>query len=225
MAAMLIEPILGEGGYVPAPPGFLAGLRQMCDEHSILLMVDEVQSGFGRTGRWFAHQHDQVPVDIMIMAKGMASGFPLSGVAARQEIMDAWQPGAHGGTYGGNAVSCAAAAATVQVIRDENLVENSALQGVYLLDRLRGLQGEYPAIGDVRGRGLMIATEFSGEDGQPDEKTTKKVWARCLELGLLLLTCGIHHNVIRWVPALIVDRADAEQAVAIFQQALEDVTT
>lgn len=223
-AAMLIEPVLGEGGYVPAPPGFLAGLRRICDQHGILLLVDEVQSGFGRTGRWFAHQHEGVPVDILIMAKALASGFPLSAIAAREEIMAAWKPGAHGGTYGGNAVSCAAATATIQVIRDEKLVENSAQQGAYLLDRLRALQADYPAIGDVRGLGLMIGTEFSREDGRPDEETAHKVWARCLEQGLLLLTCGTQHNVIRWIPPLIVDRAAVEEALGIFQTALEDVT-
>jgi 4-aminobutyrate aminotransferase len=221
-AAMLIEPVLGEGGYVPAPPGFLAGLRQICDEHGILLLIDEVQSCFGRTGRWFAHEHDGVVPDILIMAKAMASGLPLSGIAAREEVMAAWKPGAHGGTYGGNAVSCAAAVATIQVMREEKLVENSAEQGAYLLAGLRALQAEYPAIGDVRGRGLMIGTEFSAEDGRPDEATAQNVWSRCLELGLLLLTCGTQHNVIRWIPPLIVDRRGVEQALAIFQTALAE---
>lgn len=222
-AAVLVEPVLGEGGYVPSPPGFLQGLRQICDEHGILLLVDEVQSGFGRTGRWFAHQHYGITPDILIMAKAMASGFPLSCIAARKPVMDAWLPGAHGGTFGGNAVSCAAAVATIQVIREEGLVENAARQGEYLLGRLRELQQQHPLIGDVRGLGLMVATEFTTRDGQPDDKTCKAVWSRCLERGLMLLMCGPFHNIIRWVPPLIVDRTAIDQAVDIFEAALNNI--
>lgn len=222
-AAVLVEPVLGEGGYVPSPPGFLQGLRQICDEHGILLLVDEVQSGFGRTGRWFACQHYEVTPDILILAKAMASGFPLSCIAAHKSVMDAWLPGAHGGTFGGNAVSCAAAVATIQVIREEGLVENSARQGEYLLNRLRELQRQHPSIGDIRGLGLMVATEFTTPDGQPDDKTCRAVWSRCLERNLMLLMCGTSHNIIRWVPPLIVDRATVDQAVDIFEAALNDI--
>ena len=149
-AAILIEPVLGEGGYVVPPPGFLKGLRHICDEHNMLLIADEVQSGFGRTGKWFAMEHFDVTPDIMTMAKGLASGLPLSGVAARRELMEKWIPGSHGGTYGGNAVACAAAAATVRVIREEGLLENATRMGAYLMERLRTLQVEFPVIGDVR---------------------------------------------------------------------------
>jgi 4-aminobutyrate aminotransferase len=224
-AAMLIEPILGEGGYVFPPPDFLKGVREICGEHGLLLMVDEVQSGFGRTGRWFGHQHFDVVPDVMIMAKGLASGFPLSGIATRPQLMDAWMPGTHGGTYGGNAVSCAAAAATVQAICEEEMVENSARRGDDLVSRLWTLQREYPAIGDVRGLGLMVATEFTTTDGHPDTKTAKAVRVKCLDKGLMLLTCGPYGNVIRWIPPLIVNQAQMDEALEIFEESLAEVTS
>jgi 4-aminobutyrate aminotransferase len=222
-AAMLVEPVLGEGGYVPPPPDFLAGVQQICREHGILLIADEVQSGFGRTGKWFAHEHFCVEPDIMVMAKGLASGFPLSGIAARSELMAKWIPGSHGGTYGGNVVGCAAAAATVQVIRKEGLVENSARMGEELLARLRTLQERFPVIGDVRGLGLMVAAEFTSPTGEPDSKTAKAVWRQCLEDGLFLLTCGPYGNVIRWIPPLIIDHSHLDEALSVFQRALEKV--
>jgi len=222
-AAMLIEPVLGEGGYVPPPPGFLEGVRETCAKHGILFIVDEVQSGFGRTGRWFGHQHYDVVPDIMIMAKGLASGFPLSGIATRPQLMEAWIPGSHGGTYGGNAVSCAAAAATIRVIREEELVENSARMGEYLMAQLQTMQQEYPVIGDVRGLGLMVATEFSTPDGQPDTKTAKAIRLKCLETGLMLLTCGPYGNVIRWIPPLNVNQVQMDEALDIFKEALAEV--
>lgn len=218
--AMLIEPVIGEGGYVPPTPGFLAAIQALGREHGILLIADEVQSGFGRTGRWFAHQHDGVEPDIMIMAKGIASGMPLSGIAAREALMAKWIPGTHGGTYGGNAVSCAAGAATIRVIREEKLVENSARRGSQLLARLRELQGRFPVIGDVRGLGLMIGVEFTTAGGEPDKGTAKAVWHECLDRGLLLLTCGTYGNVIRWIPPLIIDDSHIEEAVSIFGAAL-----
>lgn len=235
-AAVLVEPVLGEGGYVPPPPDFLADVQHICREHDILFIADEVQSGFGRTGKWFAHEHFRVEPDIMVMAKGIASGFPLSGIAARSELMAKWMPGTHGGTYGGNAVGCAAAAATIRVIREEGLIENSARMGETLLIRLRELQRRFPVIGDVRGLGLMVATEFTGKrqeglsqaaggftspSGEPDTKTAKAVWKQCLRDDLLLLTCGPYGNVIRWVPPLIIDHSHLDEALAIFQRALE----
>jgi len=219
-AAILVEPVLGEGGYVPPPPSFLPGVRRICDEHDILLIADEVQSGFGRTGRFFAVEHFEVTPDIMVMAKGLGSGFPISGIAARQGLMDRWVPGSHGGTYGGNAVCCAAAAATVRVIEEEGLVENAARMGERLLDGLHELQSQHPAIGDVRGLGLMVGTEFTTADSEPDKPTAKAVQQRCLERGLFLLTCGCYDNVIRWIPPLVVDAEQIEQALGIFAQAL-----
>ncbi len=223
-AAFIIEPVLGEGGYVPAPPAFMAGLRQIADEHGILLVVDEVQSGFGRTGKLFGYQHTEILPDIIIMAKGLGSGMPISGIAASAELMSRWQPGTHGGTYGGgNALAAAAASATIDVIHDEKLVENAATQGNYLMGRLRELQAEFPLIGDVRGRGLMVATEFTGADGKPDATTAKAVAQAALAKRLMLLTCGTYGNVIRWIPPLIVTREQLDEGLNIFAQALADV--
>lgn len=219
-AAILVEPILGEGGYVVPPAGFLPGLREIADEHDMLLIADEVQSGFGRSGRWFAVEHSGVEPDIVVMAKGMASGFPLSGIAAPCGLMDRWEPGSHGGTYGGNAVACAAAAATIQVMREEGLVENSARQGAFLLERLQLLQERDRRIGDVRGRGLMVAVEFTTPEGAPDKKTAQATIQACRERGLLLLPCGPYGNTIRWIPPLLVSEEQLAEALVIFEQAL-----
>ncbi len=221
-AAILVEPVLGEGGYVVPPAGFLKGLRRVCDEHGLLLIADEVQSGFGRTGKWFAIEHFDVEPDVMTMAKGLASGMPLSGVAARRELMERWIPGSHGGTYGGNAVACAAAAATVRVIRDEGLLENAARMGARLMQRLRALQAEYPIVGDVRGLGLMVATEFTAQDGSPATDAAKAVVKACLERRLMLLTCGPWNNTVRWIPPLIVTEEQIEEGVTIFEEALSE---
>jgi 4-aminobutyrate aminotransferase len=222
-AAVLIEPVLGEGGYVVPPIGFLRGVEQLCRKHGILLIADEVQSGMGRTGEWWAHQHFGVQPDIMVMAKGLASGLPLSGIAARAELMARWIPGTHGGTYGGNAIACASAVATVRAIREEGLVENSARMGAQLLAQIREIAGQFPVLGDVRGLGLMVATEFSSPSGEPDAERAKAVWQQCLDDGLLLLTCGTYGNVIRWIPPLIVTRAHLHEALDIFQRAMERV--
>jgi 4-aminobutyrate aminotransferase len=221
-AAIIVEPVLGEGGYVVPPASFLHGLREVCDEHGILLVADEVQSGFGRTGRFFAVEHFDLKPDIMTMAKGLASGFPLSGVAAPRRLMDRWMVGTHGGTYGGNAVACAAAEATVRVLQ-EGLVDNAARMGDFLVNGLREVQGRYPVIGDVRGLGLMVGCEFTNPDGTPASDLVKKILARCLEDKLLLLNCGTYSNVIRWIPPLIVDREQIESALGIFEWALASV--
>ncbi len=220
-AAILIEPVLGEGGYVVPPAEFMKGLEQICRENNIFLILDEVQSGFGRTGKWFAFEHFKVEPDIVVMAKGLASGLPLSGIAARQELMERWVSGSHGGTYGGNAVSCAAAAATIRVLREEKWVDNSAKMGVELLQRLKQIQAEFPSIGDVRGLGLMVATEFSNADGDPDTALAKKVWKLCLDNNLYLLTCGAYGNVIRWIPPLVIDQTHLDEAASIFTAALD----
>ena len=219
-AAMVIEPVLGEGGYVPAPASFLQELRHLCDKYGILLIADEVQTGFGRTGRWFAIEHSRVVPDIMIMAKGMASGLPLSGIVAPQALMAQWQPGSHGGTYGGNVVACAAAIATIQVIQEENLVHNSQQMGQLLLDRLGQLQKKGNDIGDVRGLGLMIATEFTTPDGEPWGERAKAVAQACHQNGLMLLTCGTYGHVVRWIPPLVVNQTQIQEALAIFEAAL-----
>jgi 4-aminobutyrate aminotransferase len=221
-AAILVEPVLGEGGYVVPPPGFLKGLRRICDEHSILLIADEVQSGFGRTGKWFAVEHFGVVPDIMVMAKGLASGLPLSGVAARRELMERWIPGSHGGTYGGNAIACAAAVATIRTIREEGLLENARQSGAWLMEQLRALQAEFSIIGDVRGLGLMIGAEFTAPDGSPATDLTKALGKGCLKRHLLLLTCGPWGNTVRWIPPLTVTREQMEEALTTFKDALAE---
>ena len=219
-AALLVEPVLGEGGYVVPPSGFLEGLRQVCDEHGILLIADEIQSGFGRTGRWFAHEHFGVTPDIIIVAKGLASGLPLSGVIAPMELMERWKPGSHGGTYGGNALACAAAIATIRVIREEGLLENAQARGEHLMSGLRHLQEGYERIGDVRGLGLMIGAELTDPDGKPDTVTSKAVVDSCLEQGLILLTCGPWDNTVRFIPPLVVSQEQIDEALGIFEGGL-----
>jgi 4-aminobutyrate aminotransferase len=222
-AAVIIEPVLGEGGYGPAPPGFLQELRAVCDEFDILLIADEVQSGFGRTGKLFGFEHAAIEPDIIVMAKGLGSGLPISGIAASRELMERWKPGSHGGTYGGgSAIAAAAAVATIQVLQDEGLVENAAWMGSYLLEKLHHLQKKYPIIGDVRGLGLMVATEF-GKSGHPDKITTKAVQEACLCRDLLLLTCGTYENIIRWIPPLIVNEDQINEALKIFEMALDEI--
>jgi 4-aminobutyrate aminotransferase len=219
-AAIIVEPVLGEGGYVVPPASFLAGLRQICDEHGILLVADEVQSGFGRTGKFFAIEHFGIIPDVMTMAKGLASGFPLSAIVAPRALMERWIPGSHGGTYGGNAVACAAAEATVRVIQD-GLVDNAAQMGELLVAGLHEIQGRFPVMGDVRGLGLMVGAELTYPGGAPAADLVKKVIAHCQEEKLLLLNCGTYSNVIRWIPPLIVTRQQIETALRIFERALE----
>jgi len=221
-AAIIIEPELGEGGYVPAPPRFLQALRDICTRYGILFIADEVQTGFGRTGKMWGFQHANITPDIIIMAKGLGSGVPISGIAASHDIMSKWPPGSHGGTYGGNALATATAVATVETIRDEKLAENAAAMGERLTDGLVELQGRYPLIGDVRGYGLMIGTEFT-RDGHPDKDLTKAVQKACIERNLLLLTCGSYENVIRWIPPLVVDAAQIDEALTIFEDGLRSV--
>ena len=222
-AAIVIEPVLGEGGYVPPPARFMRELRELCDHYGILLVADEVQSGFGRTGRWFGFEHFGIVPDMVAMAKGLASGMPLSGLAASHALMATWAPGSHGGTYGANAVACAAAVATIQVLRDEHLVENAAAMGGVLMAGLRRLQEDHPEIGDVRGLGLMVASEFTKPGSATREPFTdraKAVTKAALDNGLMLLTCGSYDNTIRWIPPLVVNEAQVKEALGMFEAAL-----
>lgn len=218
-AAILVEPVQGEGGYVVPPVSFIRGLREICDENKILLIFDEVQSGFGRTGKFFASEHFGVTADIIAVAKGIASGFPLSGVISRKELMDRWIPGSHGGTYGANAVSCAAAVATIEVLKD-GVVTNAARMGEILIGELKAMQVRHPVIGDVRGLGLMVGVEFTNPDGSVGSTLSDVVKKNCMENGLLLLQCGTYHQVIRWIPPLIVTEEQLRQGLAIFEQAV-----
>ncbi|QUH02805.1 aspartate aminotransferase family protein [Saccharopolyspora erythraea] len=224
-AAFIIEPVLGEGGYIPAPPEFLEGLRERADRHGILLIVDEVQTGVGRTGKFWGHDHAGIRPDIIITAKGLASGFPLSAIAAGQELMSKAWPGSQGGTYGGNAVAAAAALATLDVVRDENLVDNAAEQGARLKEGLTKVAAEHPVIGDVRGLGLMVGNEFTTGDGRPDTATATRAHKAAAERGLLLLTCGPHGNVVRMIPPLVVSSQQVDEAVSLWSEAVKDAVS
>ncbi|MBK0869809.1 aminotransferase class III-fold pyridoxal phosphate-dependent enzyme [Saccharopolyspora sp. HNM0986] len=219
-AAIIIEPVLGEGGYIPAPAEFLEGLRERADRHGILLIADEVQTGVGRTGKFWGHQHSTIEPDILITAKGLASGFPLSGIAASAELMSKAWPGSQGGTYGGNAVAAAAAIATLDVVRENDLVGNAAEQGARLQEGLRKVAAEHPVIGEVRGRGLMVGNEFTTSDGAPDTATATRAHAAAAERGLLLLTCGPRGNVVRMIPPLIVNSEQVDEAVRLWSEAV-----
>lgn len=220
VAAIIIEPMLGEGGYVPAPAAFLSGLHEYCNEHGILLVFDEVQSGIGRTGEWFAAQHQDVTPDILNVAKGIASGFPLSAVVARREIMERWPPGAHGTTFGGNPLACAAAIATIETIRDNDLLARCRLLGMLAYMCLRSMQERYPCIGDVRQLGLMIGIELIKEDGIPDSKACEQIMDYCLGHGLIIINCGSERNIIRLIPPLTITDAELEQALEIIEEGL-----
>lgn len=223
VAAFIVEPVLGEGGYVPTPAAFLQGLRERADRHGVLLIADEVQTGFGRTGRFWGHQHaDGVVPDIIVTAKGLASGFPLSAIAAPKAIMEKAWPGSQGGTYGGNAVACAAALATLDVVLGENLVENARVQGERLLAGVRDAAQGIAAIGDVRGRGLMVGIEFVDAQGRPDGAAAATVHAAAAGHGLLLLTCGLHGNVVRMIPPLVVTADQIDEGLALWTKALTD---
>lgn len=222
VAAFLVEPIQGEGGYVIPPQSWLVALREICDRYGILLIDDEVQTGFGRTGEWFAAQVFGVQPDIVCLAKGIANGFPLGATAARREIMGRWGAASHGTTYGGNPISCAAALATLEVIRQENLLENARIQGAYMLEALRELQAESPIVGDVRGVGLMIAVEFiePGTNKQPNTEAVRRILQRALDGGLLLYPCGHWTQTIRLIPPLTITREQVDEGLDIFRQAV-----
>ncbi len=218
VAGILVETIQGEGGYIIPPAGFFPALRKLCDEHGILLIVDEVQCGMGRTGKWWAIEHFDVEPDMVTIAKGIASGVPLGACIARQSIMD-WERGSHGNTFGGNPLACAAALATIDLIENEYLA-NAQEVGQYTLDALEEIQARHPSIGDVRGKGLMIGVEFV-EDRQTKEPA-KHLYERVVDLaferGLLLLGCG--KSVIRVAPALSINKSEIDEGLSIFEEAV-----
>jgi 4-aminobutyrate aminotransferase len=225
VGSMLIEPIRGEGGYNPAPASFLRGLRAVCDEHGILLIADEVQTGFGRTGRMWAFEESGITPDVVVIAKAIANGLPLSAIVASRSLMERWGRGAHGSTYGGNPVACAAGIAVLETIQEEGLVANAATRGVELRDGLGRIAAEEPRIGDVRGRGLMVGVEFvtDRESRTPAAALAKAAIARAADLGLLVLTCGVNGNVVRWIPPLDASAAEITEAVEIFAEALHQI--
>ena len=221
VAAVLVEPIQGEGGYLVPPDGFLASLRALCDRHGMLLIFDEVQSGIGRTGRMFASQHWGVTPDIMTLAKGLASGLPLGVVVARRRHMEQWKRGAHGNTFGGNPLCCAAALATLDLVERE-YAANAAAVGEYFIARLRELQARYPCIGDVRGKGLMIGMELVTDPTSraPARALCEAVLTRAYHQGLLLLSCGL--STVRFIPPLMINRAHADEALTMLEAALQE---
>jgi len=220
IAGVLVEPIQGEGGYVIPSPGFLPALRAMCDRYGILLMLDEIQSGVGRSGHWWAVQHEGVQPDILAFAKAIGSGLPLGGIMARESVMT-WKPGAHGSTFGGNPVSMAAAIATLDVIREENLIARANESGEHILSWLVELKERHPHIGDVRGRGLMIGVEFvqSRQTKRRAKALRDEVVQRAFDLGLLILPCG--ENSVRLIPPLNIPHALIEEGLHLFEQAVK----
>lgn len=221
VAAILVEPIQGEGGYLVPPDGFLQGLRDLCDRHGILLIFDEVQSGIGRTGKMFASQHWGVSPDIMTLAKGLGSGLPIGLVVARKTHMEKWKRGAHGNTYGGNPLCCAAALATLDLV-ESDYSANAAAVGAYFMDRLRQMQKKFECIGDVRGKGLMIGAELITDrtSRKPAAALCQRVLTRAFHNGLILLSCGI--STLRFIPPLLVSRENVDEAMDMLETSLTE---
>ena len=221
VAAIILEPIQGEGGFYVVPPEFMRAIRQLCDQHGIVFIADEIQTGFARTGKMFAMQHHDVLPDIMTMAKSLAGGVPLSAVCGRAEIMDAPAPGGLGGTYAANALAIASAHAVLDVIEDEKLCARAEALGTKLKARLNAMRAKVPGISDVRGLGAMVAVEFAKADGTPDPDFTKATVKRAQDAGLLLLTCGVNLNVIRFLFPLTIQDAVFDEGMNILEQALQ----
>ena len=220
VAAIIIEPVQGEGGFNITPPELMTALRKVCDEHGILLIADEVQTGFGRTGKLFAMEHHTVQADLITMAKSLGGGFPISGVVGRADVMDGPAAGGLGGTYAGNPLAVAAAHAVLDVIAEEKLCERSVVLGDKLRAHLEGLRGKVPGIADVRGLGSMVAVELNDAAGKPDAEAVKRVQARALEQGLILLSCGVYGNVLRFLYPLTIPDAQFDRALAILTESL-----
>jgi 4-aminobutyrate aminotransferase len=222
VAAIIIEPIQGEGGFNPAPASFLRQLRALCDQHGILLIADEVQTGVGRTGRMWAFEDAGIVPDVVCVAKALANGMPLGAIVSRRELQEAWGVGAHGTTFGGNPVSCAAGVAVLRTIEEQGLVANAAARGEQLMAGLRAIMAEDVRIGDVRGRGLMVGAELVKDRAtrEPDGETCEALLLECADRGLLVLNCGTHHNVVRFLPPIDVTSEEIATGLDIFRAAL-----
>jgi len=220
VAGILVETIQGEGGYIVPPDGFYPALRKLCDKYDILMILDEVQCGMGRTGKWWAIEHFGVEPDMITSAKGIASGMPLGACIARKSVMD-WAPGTHGNTYGGNPISCAASLATIDLIEKEYL-KNAVEVGAYAIEALEEIKSRHPSIGDVRGKGLMIGVEFvkNRETKEPAGELTERVVKNGFEHGLLMLSCG--RSVIRVAPPLCISKSEMDEGLKIFEDALTE---
>jgi 4-aminobutyrate aminotransferase len=221
VAAIIIEPVLGEGGYIVPPARFMQNLRELCSRHGILLIADEIQTGVGRTGKMWGFEHFDITPDIVAVAKGIASGLPLSAVVASKDLMDQWEPGAHGGTYGGNVIACAAGLATLQVMKEEKLPENAARLGNFIMAQLREMQSENSVIGDVRGLGLMIGVEFVARDGSVNPQAVQDVIKKGHEHKTLMITAGTNDQVVRLAPPLVLNQAQAEEFLDIFGECVK----
>jgi len=226
VAAIIIEPVQGEGGFYIAPPEFLRSLRALCDTHGMVLIADEIQSGFARTGRMFAFEHSGVEPDLMTVAKSIAGGVPLSGVVGKAAIMDAPPAGGLGGTYAGSPLACAAALAVLDVIEQEQLVERARVLGAQITTRLKTMQAKTPAIGEVRALGSMVAMELvkNRRADQPDADLTKALVQACAARGLVILSCGVYGNVIRLLAPLTISEALLNEGLDILEAALADVS-
>nr|WP_111301579.1 4-aminobutyrate--2-oxoglutarate transaminase [Paracoccus saliphilus] len=220
VAAIVFEPVQGEGGFYPAPTDFVVRLRALCDAHGIVMIADEVQTGFARTGRLFAMEHHGIAADLTTMAKGLGGGFPIAAVTGKAQIMDAAEPGGLGGTYGGNPLGIAAGLAVLDVIEDEGLCARAETLGATLRDRLTALQPRVPEMADIRGPGFMVAAEFIGTDGTPDAAMTNRIRQEALARGLLLLTCGVHGNVIRFLAPITIPDDQFAQALDILDASI-----
>lgn len=226
VAAILIEPVQGDGGFLRAPDAFLRALRESCTRHGIVLILDEIQAGFGRTGKPFGFQHSGIQPDLVTVAKSLAGGMPLSGVVGRAEIMDAPTPGGLGGTYGGNAVACAAALAVMDLFEEEDLLAQGEQRAVQLREGLLALQNRYPCIGDVRGLGFMQAIEIVADDAAqtPDANLAQAIIDQAREAGLLVIKCGVYRNVVRFLAPLVTTEAQISEALRMLDQALTRAT-
>lgn len=225
VAAIVIEPIQGEGGFNPAPAAFLRELRALCDEHGILLVCDEVQTGMGRTGKMWAFEHAGIVPDVMCVAKALANGMPIGAIVTRRELQERWGVGAHGTTFGGNPVSCAAGVAVMRTIEEQGLVANAAARGEELQVALRDVMAEDDRIGDVRGQGLMVGVEFVKDRAtrEPDTDTSEAMITAAADHGLLVLNCGTHHNVIRFLPPIDVTPEEIARGAQLFKAALKSI--
>lgn len=223
VAAIIIEPIQGDGGFLAAPAEFLQALRTLADQHGIVLILDEIQAGFGRSGKWFGYEHSGIQPDLVTVAKSLAGGLPLSGVVGRSEMMDAPLPGGLGGTYGGNALACAAALSILDLFESEDLLHRANALGEQLKAGLQALQRQHRCIGDVRGVGFMVAMEMvtAGEDAKPDADLAQRVINECREGGLLVIKCGVQRNVVRFLAPLVTTQGQVEEALNILDQGLK----
>ncbi len=223
VAAIIMEPVQGEGGYIVPTREFVQGVRALCDQYGILLIFDEIQSGFGRTGKMFASENFDVVPDIMTLGKAIAGGLPMSAIVSTPEIMEEWHPGMHGTTFGGNPVAAAAALAVLDEFKASGILENCVKQGAYLKGRLLELKEKYTCISDVRGLGLMLAVEYSHEDGSPAPDIWDKVKRSCLAQKMLTLNCGVYGNGMRFATPLNVTKEDLDKGLAIFENALKSL--